>query len=142
MMPWPNTVNLSLKWWSIRNVSSVKLVGAVTPLMNCVPLVGAGKIPCFNSSCAFASSRLEGMVLFGKGTSVAFAPLQFPVTGSGVLRVNPAAVNLEAMLGATWLLHGTCNAGPPDISPLYHFVSGTVWLMTPFPNTYLRHSML
>src|SRR5579872_969441 len=110
----------------MRTFSSVRVVGAATPLMNWVPRVGAGKIPAFNRVCAFGSSKLDGMVLFGNGCP----------------GVRPSAVNFARIDGATWEAEGTVMVGPPTILPVYQLESGTVWLMTPPPCTYLRHSML
>src|SRR5215469_11175311 len=125
-MKWPKTENLSVKWWSIRVISSFKLVGAVTPLINCVPLVGAGKMPAFSRICALGSSKLVGMVLLGNACP----------------GWSPAAANFASSEGANCDAEGTWMAGPPDILPPYQLVSGTVWLIGLPPWTYLRHSML
>src|SRR5579859_1864757 len=41
----PNTENLLLKLWSMRTISSRRLVGELLPPKNWSPLVGAGKMP-------------------------------------------------------------------------------------------------
>src|ERR1700733_13123082 len=65
-MKWPKTENLLVKLWSMRTISSLRLVGAVAAPLKMLPEVGAGKIPAFSKAVAFPLIMHEGMTLPGK----------------------------------------------------------------------------
>src|SRR5579871_1825481 len=107
----------------MRTISSFTLVGTLLPPKKAGwPLLKplfAGKMPAFSSAVEFGSIMQLGIVALGKAapdTSPAGAfPPQF----------------LKRKLGLTtafgpWKT-GTVGAGPPDTSPPYQAVSGTVW---------------
>src|SRR5581483_4250680 len=118
-MKWPNMESLSVKLWSMRTISCRTFVGVLLPPMNCVPLVGKGKIPAARSEDAFGETRQEGITLPGKGE---------PSSGTGATPPGQFAPQPTTFVGV-WIGidAGKTAPVPGPFASGYWLASGTVW---------------
>src|SRR5512146_2120770 len=108
----------------MRTSSSLTFVGASTGTVYRLPTLGAGKIPAPSRATALLSSRLAGMMLFGKAPAVMVFPL-----ASQVLRGTPAFANLVATAVETWFAQGVRKViGLLVVEFLNNELLGLFWL--------------